>query len=74
MDARHVDEVVAFQDRLFRIGGFNAEDPDAVSYTNTTRTEPLPLRFKGEQRLARLLELKVKWDSQNLFPWFPVRV
>ncbi|KAL1988299.1 hypothetical protein VTN96DRAFT_274 [Rasamsonia emersonii] len=38
-----------------------------VSYTNTSRDDPLEWRYKGAERVARLRELKKKWDPTGVF-------
>ncbi|ETS83867.1 hypothetical protein PFICI_05743 [Pestalotiopsis fici W106-1] len=44
------------------------DDEDAfVTYTNTSRDDPLPWRYKGEERINRLRALKKEWDPTGVF-------
>lgn len=43
------------------------EESSYVSYTNTSRDDPLEWRYKGAERVARLRELKKKWDPEGVF-------
>jgi len=36
-------------------------------YQNWTREDPVEWRYQGDKRLARLKELKEKWDSKGVF-------
>jgi len=49
---------------LMRVG---TEEKSFVSYTNTTREDPIEYRYKGAERLEKLRELKKKWDPTGLF-------
>ncbi|KAL1962835.1 hypothetical protein VTN77DRAFT_9110 [Rasamsonia byssochlamydoides] len=44
-----------------------AAETSYVSYTNTSREDPLEWRYKGAERVARLRELKKKWDPTGVF-------
>lgn len=44
-----------------------SNEDDYISYTNTTRDDPLSYRYKGEQRIQRLQELKRLWDPKGVF-------
>lgn len=47
-----------------RIG---TKQSDFVSYTNTSREDPIEYRYKGEERLEKLQELKLEWDPTGVF-------
>ena len=38
-----------------------------VSYTNTSREDPIEDRYKGTERLAKLRALKKEWDPKGIF-------
>ena len=38
-----------------------------ISYTNTSREDPMEYRYKGEDRIARLKTLKREWDPKGVF-------
>ncbi|KAK8052542.1 FAD binding domain-containing protein [Apiospora rasikravindrae] len=43
------------------------DEADFVSYTNTSRDDPLGYRYKGTERIAKLRELKAKHDPTGVF-------
>ena len=43
------------------------EEKDFISYTNSTRADPIEYRYKGPERLDKLRWLKKKWDSGGVF-------
>ena len=38
-----------------------------VSYTNTSREDPIEYRYRGTDRLAKLSALKKEWDPKGVF-------
>lgn len=65
-----MDKVLAFQARMFDIGGFDPESEDAVVYNNTDRTAPLRLRYPCRESFERLTQLKKVRDNEGVFPLF----
>ena len=43
------------------------EEKAFVSYTQCTRKDPVEYRYKGSERVAKLKELKRKWDPTGIF-------
>lgn len=43
------------------------EEDDFVSYTNTSRDDPVAYRYKGVGRIRRLQGLKKEWDPTGVF-------
>ena len=42
-------------------------EEDFISYTNCTREDPIEYRYKESARIAKLRELKKKWDQKGVF-------
>lgn len=42
-------------------------EEDWVDYANCNRTDLVQRRYRGAERLERLMSLKKKWDPQGVF-------
>ena len=43
------------------------EEVAFVSYTNSSREDPVEHRYKGQERVERLRALKREWDPKGVF-------
>ena len=44
-----------------------SEEETFIAYTNAHRDDPLEYRYKGADRIAKLKELKKRWDPSGCF-------
>ncbi|KAF3008217.1 hypothetical protein E8E14_009289 [Neopestalotiopsis sp. 37M] len=62
------DEYIESADRRAQAISRKGDDEELfVSYTNTSRDDPISWRYKGEDRIDRLRALKKKWDPKGVF-------
>ncbi|RYP23001.1 hypothetical protein DL767_008926 [Monosporascus sp. MG133] len=62
------DDFVAMMDRKAQAAmRVDTEQDDFVSYTNTTRDDPLEYRYKGADRISKLKALKKQLDPTGIF-------
>ena len=64
--AQH-EEVAKFDQAAQAQMRAETEEESFISYTNCTREDPIEYRYKGSARIAKLRELKRKWDPQGVF-------
>ncbi|RYP49056.1 hypothetical protein DL768_005146 [Monosporascus sp. mg162] len=61
-------DFVAMMDRKAQVAmRVGTEEGDSVSYTNTTRDDPLEYRYKGADRIRKLKALKNQLDPTGIF-------
>jgi len=66
-DPKYHEKILQFDQKAQAQMRKGIEEKDFVAYTNTSRTDPLEYRYKGEDRIAKLKALKRKWDPNGIF-------
>ncbi|KAK8038314.1 FAD binding domain-containing protein [Apiospora phragmitis] len=66
-DAKNHDYVDAMDKKAQATTRAGTNEADFVSYTNTSRDDPLEYRYKGTKRIAKLKALKAKHDPTGVF-------
>jgi len=66
-DPKQHEKILQFDQKAQSQMRKGIEEKDFVVYTNTSRTDPLEYRYKGEDRIAKLKALKKKWDPNGIF-------
>lgn len=61
------EKVLQFDKRAQEIMRSDTEENAFVSYTNTSRSDPIEHRYKDAAAVRKLKELKQIWDSEGCF-------
>jgi FAD/FMN-containing dehydrogenase len=65
-DAKNRSKVDAYNEKCLTIMR-GLDTSEWANYQNATRSGPIELRFRGKERIARLQQLKRKWDPTAIF-------
>jgi len=67
VDPNQGEKVLQFDKKAQALMRKGVAEKDFCSHTNTTRTDPLEYRYKGEGTIAKLKALKLQWDPKGIF-------
>lgn len=66
-DANNHDLVDSADKKAQAVMRRGVEEQEFISYTNTSREDPISYRYKGSDRIERLKALKKQWDPTGVF-------
>ena len=63
----HSSRAMAIYDKVLQLAREGQAEDQKADFPNSTRTGPVEWRFRGSERLAKLKELKRRWDLDGVF-------